>query len=393
MRQRQFLSAALLGLTLMGGTAGTRGQAAPAAPVPVSARVADLGQDIGKTVTVKGRTGYIVTRYESQGMHVFTLRDDYNGQVMVRTIGDTYPIMGATYRVTGSPTRIGGNIFLDSAPDLIAPLYPATAPVTLPVPPAPAPSLRSQVQLWTPTLLSVLAILLVLVFALLQRLGRPPSEWGVLSVTSGPDRGLTVPLRRRRIALGRGVSPAQDIRLSGGDETISNRHALLEHRNGQLYICDMSSNGTRIGGERLTPDKPVRVNSGDLIHLGTRGTVVIVRLRTAPPAPRLLGGLREASPLADKTLMLSETSADEPAWKNVLTDVHAPTGPTVDAGHAPAARPSPTPPEEDDEDEEDIPHTLAPPMVFTFAGHPPKRGRALTDDAPEQPHGEADGTE
>ena len=44
-----------------------------------------------------------------------------------------------------------------------------------------------------------------------------------------------------------------------------------------LYCCDTSRNGTRIGGERLKTGEPTRITSGDLIHLGTQGTVIIIR--------------------------------------------------------------------------------------------------------------------
>jgi hypothetical protein len=401
MQAGRFLSIALMGLILIGMIQVAHAQNTS----PVQVNVSDLGKYIGKTVIVQGRTGYIITKFESQGLHAFTLRDDYNNEIMVRTIGDTYPVMGATYRVTGSPTRIGGNLFLDSAPDMMSSMYPIT--VAVPVPDPTPPSLKSQILLWMPTALSGLGILLILGYVLVRQLNRTPPEWGVLSVTSGPDRGLTVPLHRRRIAIGRGVNPAQDIRLSSGDQTISNRHALLHYRKGQLQLCDMSSNGTRIGGEKLMTDRPVPVNSGDLIHLGTRGTVVIVRLHSAPAQPGLLGLLREPAPLSDKTMMLSEIPVSEPAWRNLASEAPVTEEEPRDEvaeqpsqedlpkdhealpayEHGPVERNGQEIATEGEEDEEDMPQTLAPPQVFTFAGHAPKPNRIMSSNGHEPQSG------
>lgn len=265
-------------------------------------RVANLGHDLGKTVTVQGRTGYLLAQYENPTQHVFTLTDDYNAQVLVREIGATRPSMGMTYQITGTPVQEGNTLFLDTAPSLITLVYPTSPPPAL----KPAPQqhrLPSHLQ-FLPWLLGGVVLLLLLALVWWRWTQRPLTEWGELRVTSGPDQGLTAPLRRRRIALGRGVHPTQDIRLSGGDPTISNRHALLEYRHGHLFLRDTSSNGTRIGGERLMPGRPVPLRSGDVIHLGTRDTIVLIRLHA--PQPGLLGRLRPPIPLGEKTMMLPE---------------------------------------------------------------------------------------
>jgi pSer/pThr/pTyr-binding forkhead associated (FHA) protein len=378
-----------------------------AAPRMEITRISTLSHELGKDVTVEGRTGYIVS--ESPGIHVFTLRGDYNDQVLVRSIGTNRPIMGATYRIEGTPTPINGTLYLNTADSMMSAVYPQGSERVL----VPAQtSLKSQILLWAPSGICLLAALIVLIVALRRWTKQPAPEWGVLSVTSGPDRGMNVPLRRKRIAIGRGVSPARDIRLSTSDQTISNTHVVLEHRHGELFVCDMSSNGTRIGGEKLMPGKKVQVNSGDLIHLGTRGTVVIVRLHAVAPTPSLFGFLHESAPLSDKTIILPEQSMEEPAWKNTTAD-HAPsdmiphsfeaakeTSEHLNGFHAPtnaedyADETETTPVEEasvpaavgedDVDDEDDIPHTFAPPLVFTFAGHAPKPSRLAGYEPMEQ---------
>ena len=288
-----------LGLTFMAPT-----QAQEARQV----RVRDLSQHLQAVVTVQGRTGYIAEKYERQSLHVFTLRDDYNDQVFVRTMAKDYPVMGVTYRVTGWATQENGVLFLDTLPGHILPAYPSA-------PSKPSLATGAVVLVWIAGILLGLAVLAGVGLALRVLLGRTLPEWGELTVASGPDKGKTVSLRRRRVPLGRGVSAARGIRLSAGDSTISNLHATFIYRNGALFCCDTSRNGTRIGGERLKMGEPTRINSGDLIHLGTQGTVIIIRMREVAPAVGLLSHLREPSPLSDQTLMFPDQAPDEPAWK------------------------------------------------------------------------------
>ena len=270
-------------------------------------RVKDLGQHLQQVVTVQGRTGYIAERYEKHGFHVFTLRDDYNDQILIRTMANDYPVMGITYRVTGWAVVENGVLFIDTLPGHILPAYPAAPPKTA----LPAGPLA---LLWLAGGLVALAALAGLVLAVRHLLGRSLPEWGELTVASGPDKGRTLSLRRHRIPLGRGVSAARGIRLSAGDSTISNLHVTFTYRNGALFCTDTSRNGTRIGGERLQMGVPTRINSGDLIHLGTQGTVIIIRLRELAPTSGFLTNLMEPSPVSDQTMMFPEQAPDEPGW-------------------------------------------------------------------------------
>ncbi len=307
-------------------------------------RVKDLSKHLQAAVTVQGRTGYIAERYERPGLHVFTLRDDYNDQVFVRTTGKDYPVMGVTYRVTGWPTLQNGVLFLDTLSGHILPAYPS-------VPPKASLPAAVTVLLWVLGVILALLALVGLGLGLRRLLGRTLPEWGELTIASGPDKGKTFSLRRRRVPLGRGVSAARGIRLSAGDSTISNLHVTFTYRNGTLFCCDTSRNGTRIGGERLAMGEPTRITSGDLIHLGTQGTVIIVRLREIAPSSSLLTHLRESSSLADQTVMFPDHAPDEPAWAH--------------SGDSPASHDEPGTKHVSDMDHQDAAGSSARP-VFSF---------------------------
>jgi pSer/pThr/pTyr-binding forkhead associated (FHA) protein len=68
-----------------------------------------------------------------------------------------------------------------------------------------------------------------------------------------------------RIVLGRGAFA--DVRLP--DPSVSARHATLRATAGEYVLLDEgSTNGTFVGGVRLTPQAPRSIRSGDLIRLG-----------------------------------------------------------------------------------------------------------------------------
>ena len=356
--RRTFFASALLALASLALAPALHAQGPPVM------RIRDLKDHLQSVETIQGRTGFIVERYEKRGLHAFTLRDDYNDQTVVRTKDtEPYPVMGVTYRVTGWPTRENGDLVLDTLPGQTLPAYPAAAL------PAQVPNSALLVVWGIATLVGV-ATLLALGFALRRTLRRSHPEWGELTVASGPDKGRTFSLRRRRIVLGRGVSASRGIRLSTGDTSISNHHALLTYKDGTLFYADMSRNGSRLGGERLEPNQTVRINSGDLIHLGTLGTVVIIRLREIANAPSWWGRLREPNPQADQTLMFSEPTPEEPFWKR--QDAPHPT-------QLPAQVAAGEHEGEDDYEEYSESDTTARPL-FSFVGVRPTHHRSVVAD-------------
>lgn len=57
--------------------------------------------------------------------------------------------------------------------------------------------------------------------------------------------------------------------FGAGSRGVSRRHIRLNFEDGRLWVTDLgSSNGTRLNGEKLTPDQPYVVNDGAELMLG-----------------------------------------------------------------------------------------------------------------------------
>jgi pSer/pThr/pTyr-binding forkhead associated (FHA) protein len=62
---------------------------------------------------------------------------------------------------------------------------------------------------------------------------------------------------------------------------VSRRHAVIRRREGVLYVEDLkSTNGTRINGAQLTPEREYRLRDGDEVEFGRVRAI----LRFLPPA-------------------------------------------------------------------------------------------------------------
>ncbi len=85
-----------------------------------------------------------------------------------------------------------------------------------------------------------------------------------LVVVEGPLKGTSVPLRPTGILLGR--NPECSLVL--GDDFASGRHARVFEQDGQWFVEDLgSTNGTFLGGQRLT--EPAAVRDGSRLQIGT----------------------------------------------------------------------------------------------------------------------------
>lgn len=83
-----------------------------------------------------------------------------------------------------------------------------------------------------------------------------------LRVVKGPDSGLDVSLDQPEITIGR----RSTCQVALTDANISRQHAVIQSRNGSLWIQDLgSTNGTYVNGERV--DR-VPLRQGDRIVLG-----------------------------------------------------------------------------------------------------------------------------
>lgn len=90
-----------------------------------------------------------------------------------------------------------------------------------------------------------------------------------LVLRSGPTAGKVMPLEKGEIVIGRDLT--NDVVLN--DPEISRRHARL-YAQGNTYVLEDlgSTNGTFVGGQRLTGPYPLRV--GETVTFGERMTVV-----------------------------------------------------------------------------------------------------------------------
>jgi class 3 adenylate cyclase len=107
-----------------------------------------------------------------------------------------------------------------------------------------------------------------------------PGKWPVTEGASGPD---DVFLFFNRVEIGR---YHEKRRLPGmllvNDQTVSSRHCVItQEPDGRCFVRDMSRNGTRVDGRRLTPNLPTELELGQVLSIG-RG--LKLRLDGQPPA-------------------------------------------------------------------------------------------------------------
>jgi pSer/pThr/pTyr-binding forkhead associated (FHA) protein len=95
-----------------------------------------------------------------------------------------------------------------------------------------------------------------------------------------PGRQISYEFDQERIVIGRGAGA--DIRLPF--RTVSEIHATVQLEGDDYAIIDNNStNGTRINGEKLTPERPKLLRHGDEIDVG--GCVISISTRTAVTEP------------------------------------------------------------------------------------------------------------
>jgi pSer/pThr/pTyr-binding forkhead associated (FHA) protein len=91
-----------------------------------------------------------------------------------------------------------------------------------------------------------------------------------------------------RVVIGRGASC--DVRLP--DPSVSQRHAVLSAQGAEYHVLDEgSTNGTFVGGVRLSPKAPRALRSGDLLRVGR--VWLEVRVDQSAPTPDLALATRD----------------------------------------------------------------------------------------------------
>ncbi|HEY1954250.1 MAG TPA: FHA domain-containing protein [Polyangiaceae bacterium] len=103
-----------------------------------------------------------------------------------------------------------------------------------------------------------------------------------------------------RVVIGRGTSC--DVRLP--DASVSQRHAVLTATGAEYHIVDEgSTNGTFVGGVRLSPKAPRALRSGDLLRVGR--VWVEVRIDQTAPTPDLALATRDLALALVQNAMLA----------------------------------------------------------------------------------------
>lgn len=180
-----------------------------------------------------------------------------------------------------------------------------TAPAAEPTPePAPAPSptphpepVREPVELGTVPA---------------PRSSTPGEALGILTVVHLDGRVEELPVTASGLQIGRGKQAGNDLVLSA-DGMVSKKHAHLAWEGGRFVLHDDgSTNGSYVGGERLTPGKPMPLADGDELLLGQ------TRLRLHAPQD----SLTVPSPFARPSFAAGEpkpSGATGPTYR-LLTD-------------------------------------------------------------------------
>jgi hypothetical protein len=259
----------LLGVVLAAASAGVCDK-----DTVKTVRIRNLDSHKGGKVTVKGRTGIIVEAEETAGVHVFTLRDDYGDLIHVRTTHE-YPIMGATYFITGTPRSdsASGVLYLEETSRKRA--YPSVTNVTK----VTKVMSGGKVPRWLlPVVTGVVAIGVIAVALMIRRRtvsARLPDAWGYAEIVSGPDQGKSFALRGAETIVGRAQDPNTAIAVVL-DQHVSRMHGRIVRQGGEVYYEDANSRGgSWVNEEKVEPGQQVPLPAGALVRLGP-STVVRV---------------------------------------------------------------------------------------------------------------------
>lgn len=238
------------------------------------------------------------------------------------------------------------------APKPIAGATPETAPdvAAAPLPEADADAASAP---WNRSLLGWVPVALLLVGGALfaQRKGfapgrilargssknAPPAQLLDLGGQIG-EAGKTLPLDALRTTIGR--DPHNDVVLE--DDTISSEHALIEARDGRYWVTDLrSTNGTRIGDQRLTPDRRSPLKSGD--HIRFADVDLMFVLEGYVPGGGTVYLSSSTTPPAGWSMLSESTGPQHAALKTPADDVafgSKPVAPATPSNPSEAATPA-----------------------------------------------------
>lgn len=250
-----------------------------AARPPGLTRISDFPQHIGEEVTARGRTGQIIEAEETENTRVYTLRDDYGDMVRVHS-SDDYPIMGATYDITGTPQSDPetGAVYLEA--DTQTKVYGGQATdVVITKTESPRWLLPGVIGL-------ILAGVVIVLFAVRNMLQERElsvgfaDAWGFVEAVAGPHQGETFPLREDATVVGRHLDRLKAVSLDQ-DRSVSRNHGLfVRDDTGVYYLDNQSTNGSFIDEKQVTPQERVAIGPGTMIRIGPN-----TMLRIGRPVP------------------------------------------------------------------------------------------------------------
>ncbi len=160
-----------------------------------------------------------------------------------------------------------------------------------------------------------------------------------LVMRSGPSIGKIFPLEKGEMLIGRDLN--NDVTIN--DPEISRRHARL-YAQGSTYVLEDlgSTNGTFVGGQRLTGAYPLRI--GEVITFGERITVVFEAVQPENDAT-LVGGASRNIPVApmqapaQPPVQMPAQQAVQPAQPVYQPPVQPQPQPVYQAPQAPLQQP------------------------------------------------------
>jgi hypothetical protein len=103
--------------------------------------------------------------------------------------------------------------------------------------------------------------------------GRAAPHWLILVDSLGVHAPIGIEIVSDVVlGLSRQGFPSPDFDFAsynGADYGVSRRHAMVRPSNNHLYLIDLAStNGTRLNGLQLDPNRPMPVANGDMVSLG-----------------------------------------------------------------------------------------------------------------------------
>lgn len=155
-----------------------------------------------------------------------------------------------------------------------------------------------------------------------------------LSSGAVPGDGRPILMRGQNLTIGR--APENDVVLPDPDRQISKTHCVLESRNGNLVVVDLSTNGTYLNYGKIPLGRtPTPLNDGDVLVMGPYELAVEVTMAASEPLPPLVDDRASFgnAARAPDPMQLLDDAAPGGDFLDDLLGTPAPKGPAKFRGH------------------------------------------------------------